>query len=482
MSTTHDDPTDPRDPAAADPAGTGATETGTAETDAGTGTTARRGMTRRGLLGLAGGGAAAAAAVAATGFGVGRATAPAPATGSGAEVYAFTGEHQAGIVTPAQDRMYTAAFDVTATTRDDLVALLQAWTTMAARLTQGLSAGPLGYASGPYDAPPDDTGEAADLPPAGLTLTFGLGRSLFVGTEGHGTVEDRFGIADRLPAALVDLPHFPGDALEDARCGGDLVVQACADDPQVAVHAIRNLSRVAFGSARIRWTQLGYGRTSSTSTAQQTPRNLFGFKDGTANIKAEEPEALDDHVWVQPGDGTDAEAWLAGGTYLVARRIRMTIETWDRSALREQEAVIGRSKAEGAPLSGGTEFTEPDFARAGRGDVPLIPVDSHVRMAHPTQNDGVRMLRRGYNFTDGNDELGRLDAGLFFLAFVRDPRTQYVPMQTALARSDALSEYLRHTGSGLWAVPAGVPTGALDATGAPVAGRSDTYVGSALLG
>ncbi|HEY0217662.1 MAG TPA: iron uptake transporter deferrochelatase/peroxidase subunit [Cellulomonas sp.] len=442
--------------------------------------TPRRGLSRRGLLGLAGGGAAAVA-VAATGFGVGRATAPGVTTTAGATTYPFAGEHQAGIVTPAQDRMYTAAFDLTTTSREDLVALLQAWTTMAARLTQGLSAGPQGFASGPYDAPPDDTGEAADLPAAGLTLTFGLGRSLFVGsTAADGTsTGDRFGLADRLPTALVDLPHFPGDTLQDARCGGDLVVQACADDPQVAVHAIRNLSRAAFGSARIRWTQLGYGRTSSTSTAQQTPRNLFGFKDGTANIKAEEPGALDDHVWVQAGDDGAAD-WLAGGSYLVARRIRMTIETWDRSALREQEAVVGRSKAEGAPLSGGTEFTDPDFARTGRDDAPLIPVDSHVRMAHPTQNGGVRMLRRGYNFTDGNDELGRLDAGLFFMAYVRDPVTQYIPMQTALARTDALSEYLRHTGSGLWAVPAGVPSGALDATGAPVAGRSDTFVGSAL--
>jgi deferrochelatase/peroxidase EfeB len=470
-----DPPADEASPAEPAPAGPAPVEPAPA---------APRGLSRRGLLGLAGGGAAVAAVGAAAGFGVGRATAPAATSTGSAATYAFTGTHQAGIVTPAQDRMYTAAFDVTTTDRDALVALLQAWTTMAARLTQGLSAGPQGFASGPYDAPPDDTGEAADLPAAGLTLTFGFGRSLFVGsTAADGTsTGDRFGLADRLPDALIDLPHFPGDALEDARCGGDLVVQACADDPQVAVHAIRNLSRAAFGSARIRWTQLGYGRTSSTSTAQQTPRNLFGFKDGTANIKAEEPDALDEHVWVQAGDGTAASDWLAGGSYLVARRIRMTIETWDRSALREQEAVVGRTKAEGAPLSGGTEFTEPDFALEGRDGQPLVPVDSHVRMAHPTQNDGVRMLRRGYNFTDGNDELGRLDAGLFFLAFVRDPRTQYVPMQTALARSDALSEYLRHTGSGLWAVPPGVPTGALDATGAPVAGRSDTYLGSTLLG
>lgn len=441
--------------------------------------TRRPGLSRRGLFGLAGGGIAAVAAAGA-GFGVGRATTAAPQS-PGDATHPFVGAHQAGITTPAQDRMHIAAFDVTTDSRDDLVALLQAWTTMAARLTQGRSAGPQGFASGPYDAPPDDTGEAADLPSARLTLTFGFGRSLFVGATGpDGTpAGDRFGLAGRLPAALIDLPHFPGDALEDARSGGDLIVQACADDPQVAVHAIRNLSRVAFGTARIRWTQLGYGRTSSTSTAQQTPRNLFGFKDGTANIKAEEPAAVDDHVWVGATDDGPA-AWLTGGTYLVARRIRMTIETWDRSTLREQEAIIGRSKAEGAPLSGGTEFTEPDFAATGRGDLPIIPVDSHVRLAHPAQNEGRRILRRGYNFTDGNDDLGRLDAGLFFIAFIRDPRTQFVPLQTTLASDDALSEYLRHTGSGLFAVPPGVPAGALDDAGLPVAGRSDTFIGATL--
>ncbi|WP_448059474.1 iron uptake transporter deferrochelatase/peroxidase subunit [Cellulomonas hominis] len=451
---------------------------------------APHGLSRRALFGFAGGGAAALGAAALGGFAVGHAqAAQAPLSAiDPSRTYAFTGAHQAGIVTPAQDRMYLAAFDVTTDSRDELIALLRSWTTIAARLTQGLQAGPYGFASGPYDAPPDDTGEAADLPAAGLTLTFGFGRSLFVGTPAaDGTPGvDRFGLADRLPGALVDLPHFPGDALEPARCGGDIVVQACADDPQVAVHAIRNLSRAAFGRAAIRWTQLGYGRTSSTSTAQQTPRNLFGFKDGTANIMAEEQAALEEQVWVQSADaepdaadGVDS-SWMAGGAYLVARRIRMTIETWDRSSLREQEGVIGRTKSEGAPLSGGQEHTEPDFAATGRDDAPMIPVDSHVRLAHPTMNDGHRMLRRGYNFTDGNDQLGRLDAGLFFLAFVRDPRRQYIPMQTTLARDDALSEYLRHTGSGLFAVPPGVHDGALDAQGSPAGGRTDAYIGSAL--
>ena len=153
-------------------------------------------------------------------------------------------------------------------------------------------------------------------------------------------------------------------------------------------------------------------------------------------------------------DDEPAAAWMAGGSYLVARRISMHIETWDRTSLREQETIIGRDKGEGAPLSGGTEFTAVDLAAKGP-DGPDIALNSHVRLAHPDENGGVQMLRRGYNFTDGTDGLGRLDAGLFFIAFVRDPREQYVPMQTKLARDDALSEYLLHTGSGIFAVPPG---------------------------
>ncbi len=265
-----------------------------------------------------------------------------------------------------------------------------------------------------------------------------------------------------MPESLIELPHFPGDALEESRSGGDLVVQACADDPQVAVHAVRNLARIGFGKARVRWSQIGFGRTSSTSTAQVTPRNLFGFKDGTANLKAEEQAALEKHVWVSGLAG--GQAWMNGGSYLVARRIRMHIETWDRSPLGDQENIFGRTKREGAPLSGGTEFTEPDFAMAGRSG-PMMPVDSHVALAHPSANSGVQMLRRGFNYTDGSDGLGRLDAGLFFIAFVVDPRTHYVPMQNAMAKHDALSEYLKHTGSGLFAVPPGHQARRIPGTG-----------------
>ncbi len=403
----------------------------------------RQGISRRGLLGLAGAGVVGAG----VGFGVDRlAVAQQPTGQSGASaVYPFYGEHQSGITTAAQDRLHFASFDVADISRSELVELLQDWSAAAARMTAGKTVGD-GAVGGSQDAPADDTGEALDLPPAGLTITFGFGPSLF---------DHRFGLAGKRPEALIDLPRFAGDTLDPALTGGDLCIQACSDDPQVAVHAIRNLSRIAFGRASIRWSQLGFGRTSSTSRAQVTPRNLFGFKDGTANVKSEDTKVVDEHIWVPKGDGAE---WMTGGSYLVARKIRMIIETWDRSALGEQQRVIGRDKGEGAPLSGGTEFTAPDFHKKALGTT-LIDQAAHVRLAHPDQNNGAVLLRRGYNFVDGNDELGRLNAGLFFIAFQRDPRTQFVRVQRSLAGHDAMNEYIRHVGSGIFAVPPGASRG-----------------------
>lgn len=370
-------------------------------------------------------------------------------SGAAGAAVPFFGAHQAGIITPAQDRLHFASFDVLTDDRERLVDLLRRWTAAAARMTRGEPAEARGAMDGPLDAPPTDTGEAYGLPPSQLTITIGFGPGLF-NRDGV----DRFGIEARRPAALAELPHFPSDRLDPARGGGDLCVQACANDPQVAVHAVRNLARLAFGVAALRWSQLGFGRTSSTSTSQETPRNLFGFKDGTANLKAEEPKELDRFVWVG-ADDDPAGAWLAGGSYLVARRISMHIETWDRTSRREQEQIFGRDKLEGAPLSGGTEFTPLNLSADGPGGLK-IAADSHIRLAHPDENDGNRILRRGYNFTDGSDHLGRLDAGLFFIAFVRDPVTQYIPMQTKLSRDDSLMEYIVHTGSAMFVVPPGV--------------------------
>lgn len=401
------------------------------------------GISRRLLLTGAGAGGAglAVGALAAAAFGGQLPQKPA------ADTVDFYGEHQAGITTEAQDRMHIVGFDVTTKDRGRLIELLRDWTAAIEQMAAGRPVG----GGGSYDAPPEDTGEAEGLSPAHLTVTVGFGRSLFL--DEHG--KPRFGLEDKLPEALIELPHFSGDMVEEARSGGDIVVQACANDPQVAVHAIRNLSRLGFGTVRVRFSQIGFGRTAKTTSAQRTPRNLFGFKDGTANILAEDADALAEHVWV--GAGSD-QPWMEGGTYLVARRIRMQIETWDRSSLREQENVVGRIKSTGAPLSGGEEFSEPDFAMAGSAG-PLVPVDSHVAVLHPSAHGGARMLRRGFNYTDGSDGLGRLDAGLFFIAFVVDARTHFVPLQQAMSANDAMNEYLRHTSSGLYAIPPGIQPG-----------------------
>ncbi len=386
-------------------------------------------VSRRGLL--AGAGAMGAGALlAACGD-----DAPADAP---AAVVPFFGEHQAGIATPAQDRLHFVAFDLLdGTSRADLVDLLKVWTSAAAAMAAGVEVG----RSDDPQAPPLDTGEAVGLPASRLTITAGFGTSLF---------DSRFGLRGDRPAALADLPHFADDDLDPARSDGDLCIQACADDPQVAVHAVRNLARLAHGVAGVRFSQLGFGRTSSTTAAQATPRNMFGFKDGTANLKLEDATALRRHVWVGRGDGT---RWMTGGSYLVQRRIRMTIETWDRDSLADQEQVIGRHKRSGAPLGETDEFASLDLKRT--------PEQSHVRLAHPESNGGAALLRRGYSFVDGSDGLGRLDAGLFFLAYQRDPRAQFVRIQQRLAgkHNDAMNEYVTHVGSGLYAIPPGVDRG-----------------------
>ncbi|MEV5377647.1 iron uptake transporter deferrochelatase/peroxidase subunit [Streptomyces nondiastaticus] len=394
---------------------------------------------RRSVLGWGGAGLALGAAVAggtATALRLGEDAAPAASAG---DAVPFLGEHQAGIATPVQDRLHFAAFDVTTTDRAALVKMLQEWTAAAARMTAGHEVGE-GAVQDNDELPPDDTGEALGLKPSRLTLTFGVGPGLF---EKDG--KDRFGIKDRRPKALIDLPAFPGDNLDAARSGGDLCVQACADDPQVAVHAIRNLARIGMGKVAIRWSQLGFGKTSSTTPDAQTPRNMMGFKDGTRNIAGTDTERLGKHVWVGEKEGPD---WMVGGSYLVARRIRMHIETWDRTSLAEQEDVFGRDKSEGAPVGKQREHDEPLLK--------AMKPDAHVRLAHPDSNNGVTILRRGYSFTDGTDGLGRLDAGLFFIAYQKDVRDGFVPLQTNLARNDALNEYIQHVGSAIFAVPPGV--------------------------
>jgi deferrochelatase/peroxidase EfeB len=397
-------------------------------------------ITRRRLLASAGVGAAAVG-LGGGGFLAGHQLAEASEDGTGA--VPFYGPHQGGIGTAAQDRLHFAAFDLLSEDPAELRELMRAWTVAAAEASAGEMVGSVNDV--PL-APPDDTGETVGLLPSRLTVTFGFGPSLF---EKPG-----LGLAGKRPSALKPLPPLPADELDPAEVGGDICVQACSDDPQVAFHAIRNLARIGRGTVAMRWSQLGFGRTASTSRSQDTPRNLMGMKDGTANIRAEDGEDMERFVWVGP----EGPAWLRGGSYLVTRRIRMLLEVWDRSPLQDQERTIGRHKYSGAPLGGSDEF-EPLPLAAERNGHPVIPRDAHVRLASAAENGGARILRRGYSFTDGVDEsLGELEAGLFFISFQRNPE-QFVAIQRRLGSMDALNEYIKHVGSALFAVPPGAQPG-----------------------
>jgi deferrochelatase/peroxidase EfeB len=363
-------------------------------------------------------------------------------------VIPFYDFRQAGIATPAPEFLSFAAFDVTSDALDDFRGVLQEWTRAAASLTTGEP-----YRPGVDESslPPADPGEALGLGPARLTLTFGFGPSLF----GTGRRE-HFGFADRRPAPLMPLPGFRGESLDPDRSDGDLCVQACADDPQVAFHAIHVLTRIASGAATLRWMQQGFGRTSSTSGSQSTPRNLMGFKDGTNNIRSEDGQAMDEFVWVQPGDGP---RWMEGGSYLVMRRIKILLDVWDATSLDGQERTIGREKQSGAPLGERGEYDPVDLG-AREGGQPVIPAHAHIRLSSPQRNGGQRILRRGYSYSEPPEPAsGQIDAGLFFISFQRDPQRQFVPIQRQLAEADALNRHIQHTASAVFACPPGVKPG-----------------------
>jgi len=393
-----------------------------------------RPLSRRRLLELASVGGVAAVAAGSGGVLVARGGESA-GNGTGGTV-PFYGDHQAGILTPPQHHLQFASYDVTASNAAELRDLLSSWTGLAARLTRGDDPG----SGGGEFAPPDDTGETGGLDPARLTLTVGFGPGLF---------DDRFGLAGRRPPELVDLPRFEKDELDPAQSGGDICIQACSNDPQVAFHAIRNLTRDGRGAVSPRWLQKGF--LSPTDGGAGTPRNLMGFKDGTANLDPAKVDRMDRNVWAAPGAGF---GWMAGGSYLVARKIRIRIEQWDRTALGEQETFVGRVKESGAPLGGTAEHEAVKTSK--------LDVASHVRLANPrtgADSERERILRRGYNFDEGIDGIGQISAGLFFLGYQQDPRRQFVSIQKRLAANDLLNEYLFHTGSAIFAMPPGVQPG-----------------------
>jgi deferrochelatase/peroxidase EfeB len=364
----------------------------------------------------------------------------------------FYGVHQGGITTPMQEALYFAAFDCAATNRAELISLLQNWTKAAARLTAGL---PAEAGEQPEQAPGLDSGEAVGLTPSRLTLTFGFGPDLFA-LNGV----DRYGIAEKRPAALADLPRFAGDQLVEGQSGGALCIQACANDPQVAFHAIRQLARVAYGAAALKWVQNGYSTANKT---EGTPRNLMGFKDGTMNPTAATAGPV---VWA----GAEGPDWMRNGSYMVTRRIRIALEHWDRMKVAFQEQTFGRAKVSGAPLGGKTEFEPPNFQAADADGNYVIPETAHVRLAAPVNNDGTQILRRSYSYNNGANFVAErwppwhqgieYDSGLFFQAFQKDPRTGFTKLFDKMSKIDALNQFTTHVGSGLFACPPGVQPGA----------------------
>jgi deferrochelatase/peroxidase EfeB len=358
----------------------------------------------------------------------------------------FFGEHQAGTTTPTQEHLQFATFDLVTESRADLRTLLRTWSAAAVSLSRGQPVGPLD--TGP--APPGDTGENVGLGPSSLTVSFGLGTTLFT-QRGR----DRFGLASARPAPLVELPAFTTDALDPTLCGGDLAIQICADDPQVAFHALHNLIRLGSPAAVPRWALAGFGRTSN-SRDQTTPRNLMGFKDGTNNIMAEDRAALDRFVWAR---APESPPWMYGGSYMVVRRIEIMLGAWDATSLTDQEQTFGRHKLSGAPLTGSREH-DPVKLNASTNGIPTIPAGAHIRLASPTYNDGHRILRRGYSYLDGIDPAtGSASGGVLFICFQRDPRTQFIAIQRQLAQNDALNRHTQHIGSAIFACPPGVLQG-----------------------
>lgn len=343
---------------------------------------------------------------------------------------------QCGIDTPPQRYAIFMTFDLTTDDTRVLQVLLARWSSAIYQLMQGAPTGQVEPSRA--EATGGDTGEALDLGPASLTVTVGFGPGIF---------SDKSGLSRHKPALLRELISLPGDNLFPELTGGDLSLQACADDPQVVYHAIRNLSRIAriTGAAQTRWSVTGFGRASA-GTGQSTPRNLFGFKDGTRNVSGKAD--LDRYVWINDR----GPSWQQHGCYQIVRKIKMRIETWDTDRVSDQNEIFGRHKVTGAPLTGNEEFDTPDFHKKDAEGSLIIPATSHISLAAHENNDGIKILRRPYNYTDGLNNYAMLDAGLLFISYQKDP-AQFEQLQTRLGASDALNEYISHIGSGIFFIP-----------------------------
>ncbi|MEU9123962.1 iron uptake transporter deferrochelatase/peroxidase subunit [Streptomyces sp. NPDC048506] len=340
----------------------------------------------------------------------------------------FHGDHQAGIVTPQQLFAGFVGFDVLAEDRNDLVELFKRLTWRARVLTAGVK--------------PKDEVVAAEPPtPDSLTITLGLGASLF---------DDRFGLSGHKPRHLKAMPAFPNDRLEPAHCHGDLSLQVCAEHPDALVHVLRDLGRETEGLLRPRWRADAFLNPSRPSGAR---RNFLGFKDGIVNPDTESHREMGRLMWVTPPCGEPD--WALGGCYQVLRLIRFRVEKWDKVSVADQERMFGRRKASGAPLDGIRETDHPDYTSDPHGQ--KIALDSHIRLANPRtqESDNSRFLRRSYNYDNGFDQNGRMDLGLVFCGYQQNPERQFATVQRRLEH-EPLARFITPTGGGYFFVLPGV--------------------------
>jgi deferrochelatase/peroxidase EfeB len=355
----------------------------------------------------------------------------------------FDGAHQSGILDPHQNEATVIALDSIAPNTAVLFEALQSISAEARQLTEGT---PVGVQE--VDDPPPDSGILGSIDsPDSLTVTIGFGSSLFDG---------RYGLASRRPRYLTTMPTFSHDEIDPARAGGDIVLQICANHRDTVVHTMREILRAVAGRLVVRWTLDGFQSAKRGPTEKSNARNLFAFRDGTSNPHVYDPAEMNSVIWVQPGGGEPS--WTAGGTYLVARTIRMHVEFWDRVGMLEQEQMIGRYRVTGAPLGGTNEFQDPDYPSDPEGK--RIPLDAHIRLANPRTEATAdqRILRRGYNYHRGIDEAGDLDQGLLFLAFNQDPPRQFVKIQNRL-EGEPMVDYITPVGGGYFFIPPGAKGG-----------------------
>lgn len=402
------------------------------------------GLSRRGFItGALGTGAAVGAGAALAGCSKQE---PASSAASAGVFVPFEGAHQTGITAlPIPEQGLIASFNVLSKDRDKLKLTLQELT----EEIRGLMAGKPPEARDP-EYPPVDSGILGEQPPAdNLSIVVGVGASLF---------DDRFGLADRRPRELVTMPFLANDRLDPKLSHGDLSIVIEAGHNDTVVFALRQLMRRTRSELVLRWMVDGYARGIGAGQASEaaTPRNLLGFKDGTANLDVDDGAIMDRHVWVGPQDGEPE--WAVGGSYQAIRIIRMFVEFWDRTQLVEQEALIGRNKVSGAPLGLTGEFTDPDYPKDPDGK--RIPLKAHIRLANPRtpETDENLILRRGFNYSRGFDGAGRLDQGLAFIAYQRSLEKGFLTVQRRL-KGEPLEEYILPVGGGFFFILPGV-TGA----------------------